>query len=190
MSIQGWFPLGLTGLVSWLSEGLLRVFSNTTVQKHQFVSPQLSLWSLISHKHDYWKNHSFDYMDLCWQSDVSAFKYANRFVIASLARSKHLLITWLQTLSAEILEPKKTKSVTISTFSSSICHEVMGSDATILVFWMLSFKPAFFTLLFHLHRGALLLPICISEVVDISSSNLDSSLWFIQPSISHDAICI
>ena len=53
--------------------------------------------------HDHWKNHSFDYMDLCWQSDVSAFKYANRFVIASLARSKHLLITWLQTLSAVIL---------------------------------------------------------------------------------------
>ena len=82
-------------------------------------------------------------MDLCWQSDVSAFKYANRFVIAFLPRSKHLLIMWLQSLSAEILEPKKTKSVTISTFSSSICHEVMGPDAMILVFWMLSFKPAF-----------------------------------------------
>ena len=45
MNIQGWFPLGLTGLISLLSKGLLRVFSNTTVQKHQFFSAQLSLWS-------------------------------------------------------------------------------------------------------------------------------------------------
>ena len=43
MNIQGWFPLGLTGLISWLSKGLSRVFSNTTVQKHQFFGPQLSL---------------------------------------------------------------------------------------------------------------------------------------------------
>ena len=45
MSIQGWFPLGLTGLISLLSKGLSRVFSSTTVQKHQFLSVQLSLWS-------------------------------------------------------------------------------------------------------------------------------------------------
>ena len=76
--------------------------------------------------HDYWKNHSFDYMDLCQQSDVSAFYTLSRFVIAFLPRSKHLLISWLQSLSAVILEPKKIKSVTVSIFSSSICHEVMG----------------------------------------------------------------
>ena len=50
MNIQGWFPLGLTGLISLLSKGLSRVFSNTTVQKHQFFSVQLSLWS-NSHIH-------------------------------------------------------------------------------------------------------------------------------------------
>ena len=87
------------------------------------------------------KNHSFDYMHLCQQSDVSAFLYSG-FVIVFLPRSKHLLISWLQSLSAVILEPKKIKSITASTFSPSICHEVMGSDAMILVFWMLSFKPA------------------------------------------------
>ena len=49
-------------------------------------------------------------------------------------RSKHLLISWLQSPSTVILEPKKIKSVTVSTFSLSICHEVMGLDAIILVF--------------------------------------------------------
>ena len=64
------------------------------------------------------------------------------FVIASLPRSKRLLISWLQSLSAVILEPKKIKPVIASAFPTSICHEVMGPDAMILVFLMLSFKPA------------------------------------------------
>ena len=100
------------------------------------------------------------------------FNMLSRFVIAFLPRSKYLLISWLQSVSAVILEPKKGKSVTTSTFSPSICHEVMGPDATILVFWMLSFKSAsslssrrslvpfrFWPLGWHLY---------ISEVVDIS----------------------
>ena len=57
-----------------------------------------------------------------------------RFVIASLIRSKHLLISWLQSLSIVILEPKKIKSLIVSIVSPSICHEVMGPDAMILVF--------------------------------------------------------
>ena len=67
----------------------------------------------------------------------------SRFVIAFLPRSKHLLISWLQSPSAVIFEPKKIKSVTVSILSPSICHEVMGPDAMILVFWMLSFNPTF-----------------------------------------------
>ena len=83
----------------------------------------------------------------------------------------------LQSPSTVILEPKKIKSVTVSIVSPSICHEVMGSDAMILVFWMLSFKPTFSFLLFHFHQETLLLffafchkngVICISEVMDIS----------------------
>ena len=58
----------------------------------------------------------------------------SRFVIAFLPRSKSLLISWLQSLSTAILEPRKMKSVTVSTVSPSICHEVMGPDAMILVF--------------------------------------------------------
>ena len=62
------------------------------------------------------------------------FNMLSRFVIAFLPRSKRLLISWLQLPSAVILEPKKIKSVTVYTFSPFICHEVMGSDAMILVF--------------------------------------------------------
>ena len=62
------------------------------------------------------------------------FNTKSRFVIAFLPRSKHLLISWLQSLSTVILEPKKIKSVTVSTFPPSICHEVIGPDAMILVF--------------------------------------------------------
>ena len=58
----------------------------------------------------------------------------SRFVIAFLPRSKHLLISWLKSPSAVILEPKKIKSVTVSVVSSSICHEVMGRDGMIYVF--------------------------------------------------------
>ena len=79
----------------------------------------------------------------------------SRLVITFLPRSKHLLISWLQSPSAVILEPRKIKSDTVSTVSPSISHEVMGPDAMIFVFWMLSFKPTFSTLLFHFHRVTL-----------------------------------
>ena len=69
-------------------------------------------------------------MDLCWQRNVSALNTLSRFVIAFLPRSKRLLISWLQSPSAVILEPKKIKSVTVSITSPSVCHEVMGPDDT------------------------------------------------------------
>ena len=68
------------------------------------------------------------------------FNILSRLVITFLPRSKCLLISWLQSPSAVILEPRKIKS---STVSPSICHEVLGSEAMILVFWVLSFKPTF-----------------------------------------------
>ena len=67
----------------------------------------------------------------------------SRLVITFLPRSKPLLISWLQSPSAVILEPQKIKSATVSTVSPSICHEVMGSNAMIFVFWILSFKSTF-----------------------------------------------
>ena len=71
------------------------------------------------------------------------FNMLSRLVITFLLRSKCLLISWLQSPSAVILEPRKIKSATVSTVYTSICHEVMGPDAMMLVFWMLSFKPTF-----------------------------------------------
>ena len=71
------------------------------------------------------------------------FNMLFRLVVAFLPRSKHLLISWLQSPSSVILEPRKIKSDTVSTVSPSISHELMGLDAMIFVFWMLSFKPTF-----------------------------------------------
>ena len=105
----------------------------------------------------------------------------SRFVTAFLPRSKCLLISWLQSPSEVILEPKKINSVTVSIVSPSICHDVMGPDAMILVFWMLSFKPGFsllhlqqealYFLFTFCHKGGI---ICISEVTDNSPFNLDN----------------
>ena len=71
------------------------------------------------------------------------FNMLSRFVITFLPRSKHLLISWLQSPAAVILEPPKITSATVSNISQSICHEVMGPDPMILVFSMLIFKPTF-----------------------------------------------
>ena len=71
------------------------------------------------------------------------FNVLSGLVITFLPRSKRLFISWLQLPSAVILEPRKIKSVTVSSVSPSICYEVMGPDAMIFVFWMLSFKLTF-----------------------------------------------
>ena len=84
--------------------------------------------------HDYWKNHSSDWMDNCWQSKSLISDILSSFIIAFLPRSKRLLISWLQSPSAVILEPPKIKSDSVSIVSPSISHEVMGPDAMILVF--------------------------------------------------------
>ena len=73
------------------------------------------------------------------------FNMLSRLVTDFLPRSKHLLISWLQSLSAVILEPKKIKSVTVSIVSLSICHKVMWPNVMIFVFWMLSCIFFFFT---------------------------------------------
>ena len=72
MNIQDWFPLGWTGLISLQSKGLSRVFSNSTVQNINSSALSLLYSPTLTSIHDHWKNHSFDQMDLCWQSNVSA----------------------------------------------------------------------------------------------------------------------
>ena len=83
------------------------------------------------------------------------FNMLSKLVIAFLPRSKQLLISQMQLPSAVILKPKEIKSVTVSIISPSICHEVMGPDAMILVFLNVKFYASFFTLFFHLHQKAL-----------------------------------
>ena len=77
MNIQNWFPLGWTSWISLQSKGLSRVFSNSVVFKSINSSVLSFLYSpTLTSIHDYWKNHSLDWTDLCWQSNVSAFEYA------------------------------------------------------------------------------------------------------------------
>ena len=74
MNIQDWFSIGWTGWSSLQSKRLSRVFSNTTVQKHQFSVLSFLFSPTLTSIHDYWKNHKFDKIDLCWKTNVSAFK--------------------------------------------------------------------------------------------------------------------
>ena len=136
------------------------------------------------------------------------FKMLSRFVIAFLPRSKHLLISWLQSPSVVILELKKIKSVTVSTDSPSICHEVMGPYAMILVFWMLHFKSTYslssFTFIKRLFSSSSLSAIGWWNLhiwgywyfswqsfffFFFFSRQSWFHLCFIQPSISHDILC-
>jgi len=116
MNIQGWFHLGLTGLISLQSKGLTRVFSSTTILKHQFFGPffMVQLSQL--------------YMTIVNTIGLTIWIFVNKvmcllfnmfywFVIGFLSRSKHLLISWLQSPSTMILEPNKVNFVTASTFS-------------------------------------------------------------------------
>ena len=99
MNIQDWFPLGLNGLISLKSKGLSRVFSNTTIQKHQFFSAQLSLWS-NSHIHTWLLEKP-----VIRVSKVMSllFNVLSNLVITFLPRSKPLLVSWLQSLFTVIL---------------------------------------------------------------------------------------
>ena len=155
MNNQDWFPLGWTGGISLQSKGLSRVFSNTTVQKHQFFSAQL--FFIVQFSHPYMttgKAIALTRWTFVGKVMLLHFNMLSRLVIAFLPRSKHLLISWLKSPPAIILEPPKIKSVTVSIFSPSICHEVIWLDAMILVFWMLTFKPTSHSPL-HFHQEAL-----------------------------------
>ena len=84
--------------------------------------------------HDYWKNRSLSRRTFVGKVMSLLFNMLSRLVITLLPKSKCLLISWLQSPSAVILEPRKLKSATVSTLSPSICHEVMGLDAMIFIF--------------------------------------------------------
>ena len=127
------------------------------------------------------------------------FNMLFRFVIAFLPRSKHLLISRFQSPSAMILEPKKIKSVTVSIVLRSICHEVIGLDAMVLAYWMLSFKPAFHSPLSSSSRGFLVslhfqpLEWCYLHYLRLlifPPAILMPACASIHANISHDVLCI
>ena len=135
MNIQEIFPLGWTGWISLQSNGLSRVFSNTTVQKHQFF--RCSTFFIVQLSHPYvTTGKTIALTRWTFVSKVMSLllNMLSRLVITCLPRSKRLLISWLQSPTAVILEPPKIKSDTVSTLSPSISHEVMGPDAMIFIF--------------------------------------------------------
>ena len=132
--------------MDWLdslqSKGHSRVFSNTTVRKHQFFGAQLSSQKAQKHRasqlsHPYMttgKTIALTSRTFVGKVMSLLFNMLSRLVITFLPRSKRLLISQLQSPSAVILEPQKIQAVTVSIVSPSICHEVMEPDAMILVF--------------------------------------------------------
>ena len=132
--------LGLISFrIDWLDllavQGTLKSFSPTP----QFKSINSSVLSLLYGPtlpsiHDYWKKLALTRQTFISKVMSLLFNMLSRFVIAFLPRSKHLLVSWLQSPSAVILDPKKIKSITVSIVSPSVCHDVMGMDVMILVF--------------------------------------------------------
>ena len=106
------------------------------------VLPCLAFFA-VQLSHPYMTTRKTIALTMVFNTLLLLFEMLSRLVIAFLPRSQPLLIAWPHSPSEVILEPKKINSVTVSIVSPSICHEVMGPDAMILVFWVLSFKPAF-----------------------------------------------
>ena len=156
MNIQSWLPLGLTSLVSLQSKGLKSLLQHHS-SKASILQP--SAFFIVQLSHPYMtigETTALTIQIFVGKVMSRLYNMLPTLVIAFLPISKHLLISWLQSPSAVILEPKKINSVTVSIVSPSICHEVMGLDAMILIFWMLSFKPAFSLSSFTFIRGSLI----------------------------------
>ena len=175
MNIQDWFPLGWTGWISLQSKGL-----SSLLQHHSSKASVLwhSAFFMVQLSHPYMtpgKTIALTRWTFVSKGMALLFNMLSRLVITFLLRSKHLLISWLQSPSAVISEPPKIKSATVYT---SVCHGVMGLDAVILVFWMLSFKPTFslstLTFIKRLFSSSLL-----SEIRVVSSAYLRLLLFLL-----------
>ena len=130
-SSEYWFALGLAGLFLQ-SKGCSRVSPNTTVQQHPIL--WCSAFFMVQLSHPYMttgKIIALTRWTFVGKVMSLLFNMLSRLVIDFLPRNKHLLISWPQSPSAVILEPKQIKPVTVSIVSSSICHEMMGPDAMI-----------------------------------------------------------
>ena len=188
MNIQGWFPLGLTALISLLSKEL-----SSLLQHHSLKASilQCSAIFMVQLSHPYMttgKNKALTIQTFVGKVMSLLFYALFRFVIAFLPRSKHLLILWLQSSSAVILESKKMKSDAVSTFfpfylpwsDGTWCHDV--------IFWTLRFQAVFslssFTFIKRLFSfsslsaikvvsSPYLIPACESSKLDIFLSQFE-----------------
>ena len=155
INIQDWFPLGWTGWISLQSKGFSRVFSNTTVQASIL---QHSALFMVQLSHLYMttgKTIALTRRNFVGKVISLLSNMLSREVITFLSRSKRLLISWLQSPSAVILESPKIKSATVSTVSPSICHEVWHlTRCHDLHFLNVELQANFFTLLFYPHQEA------------------------------------
>ena len=147
MNIQDWFTLGLTSLISLQSKEFKTLKS--LLQHHSSKASIFwcSAFLMVQLSHPYMttgKTTALTRWTFVSKKVMSLFfNMLSWLVIVIFPRSKRFLISWLQSPSAVTLKPPKMKSLTDFTVSPSICHEVMGPDAMILVFWKLSFKPIF-----------------------------------------------
>ena len=151
MSIQGWFPLRLTGLISLLLKGLSRVFSSTTIWKHQFFGTQPSLWSNSHIVHNYWKNHSFDYGG---KLISLVFNMLSTCDIAFLPRSKYLNFMATITVHSNF-GAQENKICHCFQFFPIYLSEGGTTRCQDLCFLNVEFQNSFFTLLFQPHQEAL-----------------------------------
>ena len=139
----GLISSGLTDFIFLQAKEFSRVFSSTTIQKHQFSGTYPSLWSNSLLYTTTRKIIALTVQNLVSKVMSLLFYMLSRFVVTFLSRRKGLWISWLQLPFIVILKPKKTKFVTVSIVFPTICHKVMGPGVMILVFWILNFKSAF-----------------------------------------------
>ena len=144
MNIQDWFPLGWTGWISLQSKGLSKSFLQHHSQKASILWRSAFFTVQLSHPYKTTgKTIALTRWTFVGKVMSPLFNMLPRLVVNFSSKEQASFNSWLQSPPAVILEPRKIKSDTVSTVSPSICHEMMGPDAMILVFWMLSFKPTF-----------------------------------------------
>ena len=125
VNIQCWFLLGFPSLIPLLSKGISTVFAASQFESINSSALSLLYGPTLTSVHDYQRKTIALAVYFVGKLKSLLFNMLSSFVITFLSSTKHLLISWLQSPSTVILEPKKIKSVTVSIFSSSICHEVM-----------------------------------------------------------------
>ena len=143
MNIQCWFPLGLTSLISLQSKGLSRVLIAPQLQSINSSALSFLYGSTITAIHNYWKNHSFDYMAFVGKGMSLLFNTLSRFVTAFLPRRVFFNFMAAVTIQSDS-GAQENKICYCFHFPPSILYKVMEPDDMTLVFWILCFRPAFF----------------------------------------------